>query len=100
MSRPVDTAGRSAWIDIIWFAKIEDVITRGVVVLYIYKECFNVIQRNDTYSKSDLEQGWIELILASQRLLLGTLYRPPTDNQFFESSILPWMICGGKDLTS
>ena len=25
----------------------------------------------------------IELILASQRLLLGTLYRPPTDNQFF-----------------
>ena len=49
-----------------------------------YKECLNVIQRNDTYSKSDLEQGWIELILASHCLLLGTLNRPPTDNQLFD----------------
>lgn len=29
-------------------------------------------------------QVWIDLMLASQRLLLGTFYRPPTDNQFFD----------------
>ena len=57
----------------------------GGCVMY-YKQCLNVIQRVDIRgisSKYDLEQVWIELILACQRLLLGTLYRPPTDNQFF-----------------
>ena len=56
----------------------------GGCVMY-YKECLNVIQRDDISSKSDHEQMWIELTLASQRLLLGTLYRPPTDNQFFDT---------------
>lgn len=49
-----------------------------------YKECLTVIQRDDISSRYDLEQVWIELILASQRLLLGTLYRTPTDKQFFD----------------
>ena len=36
----------------------------AVCVMY-YKECLNVIQRDDISSKSVLEQVWIELILAS-----------------------------------
>jgi len=55
----------------------------GGCVMY-YKNCLNVIERDDICSKSDLEQVWIDLMLASQRLLLGTFYRPPTDNQFFD----------------
>ena len=55
----------------------------GSCVMYS-KKCLNVIERDDIYSKSDLEQVWIDLMLASQRLLLGTFYRPPTDNQFFD----------------
>ena len=55
----------------------------GGCVMY-YKKCLNVTERDDICSKSDLEQVWIDLMLASQRLLLGTFYRPPTDNQFFD----------------
>ena len=55
----------------------------GGCVMY-YKKCLNVIERDDICSKSDLEQVWIDLMLASQRLLLGTFYRPPTDNLFFD----------------
>ena len=53
----------------------------GGCVMY-YKNCLNVIETDDICSKSDLEQVWIDLMLASQRLLLRTFYRPPTDNQF------------------
>lgn len=38
----------------------------GGCVMY-YKKCLNVIERDDICSKSDLEQVWIDLMLASQR---------------------------------
>ena len=55
----------------------------GGCVTY-YKECSNVMERDEIGSESDLEQVWIDLMLASQQLLLGTFYRPPTDSQFFD----------------
>ena len=37
----------------------------GGCVMY-YKNCLNVIERDDICSKSDLEQVWIDLMLSSQ----------------------------------
>ena len=35
------------------------------------------------FMSDDIEAIWVELILNSQRLLIGCLYRPPDDSSFF-----------------
>ena len=54
----------------------------GGCVLY-YKENLEV-HIIHKYMSVDIEAIWAELLLNSQRLLIGCLYRPPDDSSFFD----------------
>ena len=58
--------------------------TWGGCLIY-YKQSLNVIKRDDITLSNNLEQVWIEVTLASQKLLVGSFYRQPTDNNFLDN---------------
>ena len=49
--------------------------------LIYYRENINVIPK-PKFEVADLEAIWIEVIINSQRLLIGNVYRPPDDSDF------------------
>ena len=52
----------------------------GVLVYYL-----NFIEIEEIDMNTDIESIWINVILRSQKLLLGCIYRPPNDKKFLPS---------------
>ena len=56
---------------------------QGGSCLIYYREDLDVIPKPKSEVKS-VEATWIEVICRSQRLLIGTVYRPPKDKDFYD----------------
>ena len=55
--------------------------------LVYYKENLTVIPKSDIVKDEKIESVWVELLIKSQRFLIGTICRPQKDTRFFE--VLP-----------
>lgn len=53
----------------------------GGSCLICYSESINVYHRDDL--KADIEAVWIDITVKSQKLLLGCVYRPSDDYDFY-----------------
>ena len=56
---------------------------RGGGCIVYFREDLNVLPREDLRDRN-LEATWVEVIQKSQRVLIGTVYRAPDDNKFYE----------------
>ena len=57
---------------------------KGGGSLIYFAEDLNAFDSSDLTSDSSLEATWIDLSLHSQRLLIGSIYRPPDCSSFFD----------------
>ena len=55
--------------------------------LVYYKENLTVIPKSDIVKDEEINSVLVELLIKSQRFLIGTLYRPQKDTRFF--GVLP-----------
>eukprot|EP00795_Rhopilema_esculentum_P013178 gene13178-3979_t len=49
-----------------------------------FSDTLTAFEREDLYTTSDIEQIWIDITISSQKLLVGSVYRPPHDITFYE----------------
>ena len=57
---------------------------KGGGSLIYFAEDLNVYDSSELSANSSLEAAWIDLSLHSQRLLIGSIYRPPDCSSFFD----------------
>ena len=57
---------------------------KGGGSLIYFAEDLNAFDSSELTSNSSLEATWIDLSLHSQRLLIGSIYRPPDCSSFFD----------------
>eukprot|EP00794_Sanderia_malayensis_P004136 gene4136-4689_t len=71
----------------------------GGSLLY-YKSCLTVTPIKEINEVKEIESAWIELTLHSQKFLIGSVYRPPTDMAFIDnfSKILNYLWSKRKNI--
>ena len=61
---------------------------KGGGSLIYFAENVNAYELNNLSSTSSLEAAWLDLSFHSQRLLIGSIYRPPDCTSFFEDFVM------------
>ena len=56
----------------------------GGCMIY-FKEELNGFEREDLNADSSIESAWIDLTISSQKILIGSVYRQPSDTNFFQN---------------
>ena len=56
----------------------------GGCMIY-FKEKLNGFEREDVKTDPSIESAWIDLTISSQKILIGSVYRQPSDTKFFQN---------------